>query len=130
MKTEQINQIIVLSSESPKEFQDSYNKTMLELDVQPDDVTLDISDGRFSAIISYHYTKRSMDCIADEFHVEGIYYHCRDCPHLEDPHDKRVKWCNCAYARLGTTHKNHEACEFFYKQLKIGAITPRKDWEK
>lgn len=129
MKNERINQIIVVSSEDPQEFEQLFNQRISELDSEADDVKFDISNGRFSAIISYHYTKYIKDCIADDFHEEGIYYHCRNCPHLEDPKDKRIKWCKCAYASLGTTHKNHEACEYFYKQLMTGAIVPREDWE-
>lgn len=68
-----------------------------------------------------------VESVRDEFHLEGIYYHCRNCPHMEDPHDRRVKWCRCKMKPTGRTHKNEEACELFYKWISQNQIEPIED---
>jgi len=83
-----------------------------------------------SAIITYQEKHHIVDSVADEFHFEGIRYLCKHCPYLDDPHDRRVKYCTCKYAELGMTHKNHEACEIFYRQVKAGTVTPLADFER
>ena len=84
----------------------------------------------FCAIISYKETIEIMDKVADEYHAEGIYYLCKHCPYLDDPHDKRVKRCACKYSSSGVAYKDSEACEIFYKALKRGDITPLPDYAR
>ena len=129
MKVNTYSQIAVVKAEDAEEFQDKFNAKMKELaDYDPKFEFVFKSD--FVAIISFVQKESIMDCVADEFHAEGIRYLCKNCPHLEDPHDKRVMRCGCRYAELGTTHKLHEACEVFYKALKNGTITPLEDYER
>ena len=128
MKITKIPQIEVIQSEDPIEFKKQFNdlmKTMTE--VGDIDIKL-YSDTTYRAIISYTIIAREFDSVADEFHAEGLRYLCRNCPHLEDPEDKRIKHCKCKYAELGRTHKDHEACELFYRELKTGRIEPIEDY--
>lgn len=68
-----------------------------------------------------------IETVRDEFHLEGVYYHCRNCPHLEAPQDRRVKWCKCKYSSTGIAHKNNEACELFYKWVQQNAVEVIED---
>ena len=107
MRREAFSQIKVIQTESASDFQEQINSSMRELaDKQPE------------------YK------LADEYHAEGIYYLCKHCPYLDDPHDKRVKRCTCKYSNSGVAYKDSEACEIFYKALKRGDITPLPDYAR
>lgn len=130
MKRETITKIAVVRSHDPEEFENLFNSKIDELAAcEPSHQIMDNGD-ILSAIITFKEHYNIVDCIADEFHAEGIYYLCKHCPFLDDPHDKRVKRCTCKYADLGMTHKDHEACEYFYRQLKAGKVTPLQDYER
>ena len=122
-------QIAAISAKSADEFQDKFNAKMRELAGKKiTDRVVEIKGDTFSAVIMYEEKEQIMDCVADEFHAEGIYYLCKHCPHLDDPEDRRIKYCTCKYSDTGRTHKQHEACELFYKQLKLGKIVPLDDF--
>lgn len=127
MKRERFSQIRVIESESAKAFQDQFNSTMEELASKAP--TFKFLEGdHYRAVITYEEVKEIIDSVADEFHLEGIYYLCKHCPYLDDPHDKRIKRCTCKYSPTGIAFKDNEACEFFYKQLKQNNITPLEDY--
>ena len=129
MRRETFEQIKIIKSDSFTEFQDEVNKAMRELaDKSP--VFQLLSDKGLCALITYTDHIEVMDSIADEFHADGIYYLCKHCPYLDDPHDRRVKRCTCKYAKNGVTYKDVEACEVFYKSLKRGDITPLPDYAR
>lgn len=130
MRRESVTKVAVVRSTDPEEFANLFNSKMDELaDNKP---THQITDtgSIISAVITYQETYNFADSVADEFHFEGIRYLCKHCPYLEDPNDKRVKYCKCKFAELGMTHKDHEACEYFYRQLKAGNVTPLEDFER
>lgn len=130
MRTETVKKVAVVRSTDPDEFTIRFNEKMDELaDNNPTHQIMDNGDV-ISAVITFEETYHFVDSVADEFHFEGIRYLCRHCPFLDDPHDKRVKRCTCKYAELGMTHKDHEACEYFYRQLKAGNVTPLEDYER
>lgn len=130
MKNEKVTKVAVVRSRDPKEFEILFNAKIDELAMfDPTHQITDTGDV-ISAIITYQETHHIVDSIADEFHFEGIRYLCKHCPYLEDPHDRRVKWCTCKYNELGMTHKQHEACEYFYRQLKAGNVTPLEEYER
>ena len=129
MKVNEYPQIAVVTGKTPKEFQENFNAKMKELaEFNPSFKFMEKND--LLAVISYIYKERIMDCVADEFHAEGIIYLCKNCPYMQDPRDKRVMTCGCKYADLGRTHKLHEACEVFYRDLKAGKITPLENYER
>lgn len=129
MRREAFSQIKVIQTESASDFQEQINSSMRELaDKRPE---YKLIEGKgFCAIISYKETIEIMDKVADEYHAEGIYYLCKHCPYLDDPHDKRVKRCACKYSSSGVAYKDSEACEIFYKALKRGDITPLPDYAR
>lgn len=130
MRRETVTKVAVVRSTDPDEFANLFNKKMDEL--AANEPTHQITDNGvvISAVITYLERYNFIDCVADEFHAEGIRYLCKHCPYLDDPHDKRIKRCTCKYAELGMTHKEHEACEYFYRQLKAGNVTPLEDYER
>lgn len=130
MRREKIHKIAVVRSRDPQEFEDKFNARIDALALNDPSYKITDTGDVISAVISYTEIYNIVDSVADEFHFEGIRYLCKHCPNLDDPHDKRVKHCTCKYATLGMTHKDHEACEYFYRQLKAGLITPLEDWER
>ena len=130
MRNTKVTKVAVVRSTDPEEFANLFNGKMDEL--ANNNPTHHITDNGeiLSAIITYEETHHIVDSVADEFHFEGIRYLCKHCPFLDDPHDRRIKHCTCKYAELGMTHKDHEACEYFYRQLKAGNITPLKNYER
>ena len=130
MKTEHITKVAIVRSRDPVQFEKDFNAKMDELArYSPAHQIMDNGD-ILSAVITYQETHHFVDSVADEFHAEGIRYLCKHCPHLDDPHDRRIKRCTCRYSEYGITHKEHEACELFYKQLKLGQLTPLEDYER
>ena len=130
MRNTSITKVAVIRSSDTKEFEDLFNSKMEELALNRPDTKIVDTGKIISAIITYEETHHIVDSVADEFHFEGIRYLCKHCPFLDDPHDRRIKRCTCKYAELGMTHKDHEACEYFYRQLKAGNITPLENYER
>lgn len=124
MKISRLKRIAVVESTDPEEFEELFNSKMEELAFSDSIEHQIYCTDRYRAVITYEQTVRTFDCVADEFHAEGIRYLCRHCPDLEDPHDKRIKHCICKFAELGATHKDREACDYFYRRLKAGKIEP------
>ena len=130
MRNTSITKVAVIRSSNTKEFEVLFNSKMEELALNKPDPKIVDTGTIISAIITYEETHHIVDSVADEFHFEGIRYLCKHCPYLDDPHDRRIKYCTCKYAELGMTHKDHEACEYFYRQLKAGNVTPLEDYER
>ena len=125
MKISKVKRIAVVESADPELFEQRFNSKLDELSFHEGLDYQIYCDSKYKAIISYCETVRKMDSVMDEFHAEGIHYVCANCPDLEDTLDARVKWCACKYSELGSTHKDHEACEYFYRRLKAGTIQPK-----
>lgn len=123
MITNVIPQIKVICKTDPAEFEKEFNSVMATLADKKPKYTLDVTNG-FTALITYTDTIQQMDCIADEYHAEGIKYTCRECPLREIQTDGRKKDAECKHSPFGKATLKAEACEIFYRQLKLGAIEP------
>lgn len=130
MKRTTYQNVAVVHADDPNEFEAMYNERSKSISQGHKIVSQNVTAENHSyvGIIIYEVVETEMDCVADEFHAEGVHYLCRHCPHLDDPKDRRVKRCSCKYAELGTTHKDHEACEVFYRALKAGSIEPVEEY--
>lgn len=129
MRIDSVIRIAAVHSDSAADFEEQFNARIDELEgFKIIDRKIEIGGGSFDAVLVYEETHNIVDSVADEFHFQGIRYLCRNCPYLDDPHDRRVKHCTCKYAELGMTHKDQEACEYFYRQLKAGRVTPLDDY--
>lgn len=123
MITNVIPQIKVISNIDPVAFEKQFNSVMADLaDKKPKHI-IDLTDG-YKAVISYEETINIPDSIADEYHAEGIKYTCRECPLREIQTDGRKKDAECKHSPFGKATLKAEACEIFYRQLKLGAIEP------
>ena len=128
MRKESLSKIAVVRSADPDEFTVLVNTKMDELaELNPTHQIVNNGD-TLTAIITYQETHTIIETIADEYHAEGIYFLCKHCPYLDDPHDKRIKRCTCRYANSGIAYKDSEACEVFYRALKRGDIKPLEDY--
>lgn len=127
MRSEDFSQIKVIQTESASEFEERINSSMRELAVKRPECKL-IEGKGFCAIITYTEHIQIIETVADEYHAEGIYFSCKNCPYLDDPHDKRIKNCTCKYSNTGYTHKDSDACEVFYRALKRGDIKPLDEY--
>lgn len=117
----------IIHEETAEAFEKKLNDAVEELAEFEPAVEFNHRQGFCAYLIYQPKEKIIIETVADEFHLEGISFHCRNCPHLDAPQDRRVKWCKCKYSSTGRTHKDKEACELFYKQLKQNAIEVIED---
>lgn len=124
MKYSSYDQIVVVSSTSPVEFQNQFNSEMEKHAAQSPRVEFVHREGIFCAYILFEYEVRVPETVADEYALEGIYYHCKDCPLHEPETDGRRRSYECRYSDLTRTGMDHPACEVFFRKLKRGEIMP------
>lgn len=130
-----VSQIKVVYSENPIDFQNQFNREMEILSDCNPHVEFNHTKG-FCAYITYDQTFNIPDTIADEYHAEGIYFTCQQCPLRETVTDGRVKRVKCKHSSYGYAHLDHECCEVFYRRLQLGELEPmgepkerRKDYD-
>lgn len=123
MKTRTIKQIAVIQEDNAKAFQDAFNSTIKALAKNNPQHEINMTNG-FCAIITYDEALREVDCVADEYHADGIYYNCADCPLHEAVTDGRKKKIPCTHSTSGYCRMDNEACEVFYRRMKMGDIVP------
>lgn len=125
MKRERITQIKAINPKPAQEFQEEFNAAMTALADKSPEYKVDFAEDGFRAVIIYTEVIETMDCVADEYHAKGIKYTCQDCPLREIQTDGRKKDAECKHAAFGRATLKAEACEVFYRQLKLGAIEPK-----
>lgn len=123
MRRDTIYLITAIASDTPEEFEKLYNDKMTLLSEYNPKATIDLSDG-FKAVIQYETVKEEIETIKDKYNLEGIRYFCRECPLHDIEKDSRRKWVSCRYSETNETHLDHECCEYFYEQLKLGLVRP------
>ena len=82
MKSSKYQQIRVIESRDPTEFQAEFNKAQQELADQKPETIYDISDV-YRAIIQYEVKVSVAESARDELALEGIYPTCGDCPKFQ-----------------------------------------------
>ena len=115
--------IAAIAADNPDQFEKEFNERMSLLSENNPKVTIDISNG-FRAVIQYEVEEKAVETVKDEFNLEGIRHICRECPFHDLETDSRRKWVTCRYSENGETHLDHECCNYFYKQLKLGQVRP------
>lgn len=127
MEKVEIPSFKIIHEQTAEDFERVLNASVEELAECKPEVKF-VPENGFCAYLTYHQKEKTIiESVRDEFHLEGIYYHCRNCPHLKAPQDRRVKWCKCKYRSTGMTHKDHEACELFYKQVQQNVVEVIED---
>lgn len=127
MKIISYPQIAVVEAETAVDFQNKFNSIIQEL-AEREPAYRFIESKPFCAIITYTEKKKIIENVMDEYNESGIKYKCKHCPYLEDPQDRRIKYCVCSYE--GSTHKDKDACLTFYQHLKDGIIQPVDDYKR
>lgn len=129
MEKVEIPSFKIIHEQTAEDFERVLNASVEELAECKPEVKF-VPENGFCAYLTYHQKEKTIiESVRDEFHLEGIYYHCRNCPHLDIPEDRRVKYGHCKYTPNYRTNKNGEACELFYKWLKQNAVEVIEDSE-
>ena len=126
MQKNQVTQIAVVYAETAEDFQKEFNSTIAALAEKNPKYEFNHQKG-FCAYITYTETTCVHTSAADEFHAEGISYKCKNCPLHEIETDGRKKSVACKFDEMGRTHLNREACEVFWRRLKMGELVPVGD---
>ena len=132
MRESTYQQIRVISCHDPTEFQSQFNEAMQELASKNPKVDFNMACGH-CAYITYQERKSTPETAEDEFYTMGIKYHCRNCPRFEWPTTKsgeihRIqKKGVCPVSNMGVTWRDSDACEYLYKSIINGSITPIQD---
>lgn len=83
---------------------------------------------KFCARLKYFPKNKVItESVRAEFALQGISYHCRNCPYLKIAQDRRVKYGSCKYSPTCRRNKNEEACELFYKWVSQNAVDVIED---
>lgn len=121
MKRIKRKRIAVIETETAALFEIAINKRLDE--VSEYKYTLEIEHHQpHTAYIHYEYDEYVPETLADEFHLKGINYKCKDCkyynPVLNDDGsvDKRRKNTICSHHER-PVHKDYDACDTYYFEL-------------
>ena len=124
MKQFKYPQVRVISLSDPHDFENQVNSHCAELRNKSPELEINTNGEKLVAVIRYFDCEEVCESVSDEFHAEGIRFICRQCPYHETVTDGRRKLASCPYSDLGQIHLEHEACEYFYKQVKTGKVEP------
>lgn len=124
MKTLEKKRIKMICEKDPVFFEQSYNEAFEKLkDFEPESGEISFSEANgWWTYIKYTRKEKVIERVADEFHLQGIRYLCKNCPLHEVETDGRIKRVPCKYSEMGYCHLEHEACEYFYKLLKQNGV--------
>lgn len=122
MKIKHFPKIRAIAADTAEEFETRMND-LLKRAHNPK-YTINVSGGKFFAVVEYREEKLIPETLADEYELRGEVFYCRNCPECKDQYSGRTKRCLCKYAELGYTRKDDHACNWFYKKLAQGEIEP------
>ena len=124
MKTITVPQFAAISTDSAAEFAAEINKTVVALANSQPEIIIDKKQP-FTAYVKYQQDINIADSVRDEYHADGIYFTCAQCPLHDIETDGRKHTVPCKYADLAYTRLNNEACEVFYRRLMLREIEPK-----
>lgn len=110
-----------VQANDPDEFDKMFNEASDEL---AENVKLQWDTAPMCVHFIYEEPVKIPETVADEFELQGIKYYCKDCPNFQKGKNKRCRSQGCKYAEYGTVADFTPACEWFYKQVLQGKITP------
>lgn len=124
MKSQSIPQFAIVQADSAAQFEEQLNARMEELSKFNPQVRFD----GLTAYISYNKTVKVPECLADQYELEDIHFHCEDCPEFQaslnadGTEDKRRKYGECQYAEYKRAYKSSDACDVLFQLIKEGRI--------
>lgn len=119
MKTETFKRTKTVAAKDPEQF----DKAFAEAADEHPGAELKWHEGLCVSFV-YEERKQTAETIAEEFELQGIKYYCKDCPNMMKGANKRERSHGCKYAEFGTVKDFTPACEYFYKMVLQGKITP------
>lgn len=132
MKQSKYQQIRVIESKDPTEFQDEFNKAQQELASLKPETIYDITDG-YRAIIQYEVETSVPENAKDEVHLMGVHLTCGNCPRFEPMRNKdgsvnrTAKRGKCFLEPYTTCETDVVHCEWFCKKYLKGEIEVRSE---
>lgn len=124
MKSASVQQFAIVREDSASAFEEQLNARIKELSDKSPSVRFD----GLTAYISYTETVKIAEDVYDEYELKGVQFHCEDCPAF-DPilkedgtEDRRVKYGNCEFARMGRTLKDSQCCEHLFQMIENGRV--------
>ena len=124
MKAQSIQQFAIVQSDSAAAFEGELNARIRELSDRNPQVKFD----GLTAYISYNETVRFPESLADAYELDGVCFHCEDCPEFQaalkadGTEDTRLKYGECQYAEMRRTRKDAKACDKLYELIRDGRI--------
>ena len=134
MKQKTRNRLIVVTDNDPAAFQEKFNEAWDQVEDKNPSYEFNKQMGH-CAYIMYTEEIQIPETIEDQYALAGVSYRCRNCPHFEWPMTKAgrvnriTKKGGCRFASLGISYRDGFACEYFYKQMINGELTPIEDDE-
>lgn len=127
MRHESIQQFAIVKEDSAINFEETLNARIKELADHHPKVVFSEADP-FYARISYTETHAIAENEADMYELQGIAFHCEDCPMFDPMRNEdgsvstRTKYGMCEFARYGKVSKNAQPCEQLFKMIRDGRI--------
>ena len=127
MRKRQTKQIKVIQEDSASNFETAYNdfmRTLAEQDAKVIDTRFPEDQG-FCVYVVYERMIMTPENFEDECKLNGITYHCENCPHYYQGEDLGCghRDCQKVHSRYGVVG-DCDACHVFYKELEGRLIKP------
>lgn len=119
-----VPQFVPIDEDNAADFAAEINKAVVNLAQYNPEIIID-NKQPFTAYVKYMQNINIADSVKDEYHADGLYFTCAQCPLHEIETDGRKKTVPCKYADLAYTRLNNEACEVFYRRLMLRDIEPK-----
>ncbi len=127
MRNESIQRFAIVKADSAAAFEEELNARISELANNRPVVSFHDADPLF-ARISYTENVKVPETLSDEYALKGITFRCEDCPNFtpmakaDGTEDKRLKYGECQYARMGRTYRDSMACELLFQMIADGRV--------
>lgn len=126
MKTYCVPQIVAISKNNAADFAAELNSTVVSLARSEPEIKFD-DKKPFTAYVIYKLDVNVADSVKDEYHADGIYFTCAQCPLHDIETDGRKRTVPCKYSKTAYTRLTNEACEVFYRRLMLREIEPKSE---
>lgn len=124
MRAQSIQQFAIVQADSAAQFEEKLNARMAELSNCNPQVRFD----GLTAYISYDKVVKIPECLADQYELEDVRFHCEDCPEFhaflkeDGTEDRRRKYGECQYAKFKRAYRDSDACDVLFQLIKEGRI--------
>lgn len=124
MQVSSVTQFAVVRGTTAEEFSESLNEKMRELKNNRPEVEFD----GLTAYIKYSEKVSRPECLADEYEILGISFHCCQCPAFiprykaDGEPDHRCRKGGCPHTSFKRTRSDARACDLLYEMIRNGEV--------